>query len=73
MVRTASLGALPYGLGLAHTHFLSYNPKSGQRCNKCDDKERFIHGNHLQLEALPKSDPLVELFYSVSRREYRET
>lgn len=26
VVRTASLGALPYGLGLAHTHFLSYNP-----------------------------------------------
>ena len=29
MVRTASLGALPYGLGLAHTHFLSYNPRLG--------------------------------------------
>lgn len=28
MVRTASLGALPYGLGLAHTHFLSYNPQN---------------------------------------------
>lgn len=30
MVRAASLRAIPYGLGLAHTHFLSYNPKFGE-------------------------------------------